>query len=115
VYLGSRSDLALFDLPILGKVLEWFGARCYSVYLLHYPIIAYTDRLFMRAENLGYFSSPTHLLFLKVSFAFAQLLTIIFVSETMYRIVEKPWNLKGREAAKSPLAQLQPEPFHSVS
>jgi len=94
VYLGSLPGVEILAVPGMSRILEWLGARCYSLYLVHYPILTYTDRFLMRSFSPEVLSKQFLLC------ALLQLSAIAIVGEIFHRTVEVRFNRIGRERSR---------------
>lgn len=89
----------VFEIPILGRVLEYLGGRSYAMYLLHIPL----TRLFFN-DHVG--SDPALVAFRTEHpwpYWTVFLLTVVAASEVSWRVLEAPMQRLGRRLTDSSL------------
>ncbi len=81
----------VFDVPVLGRVLEHVGARSYAMYLLHIPVVRCDEALVKYVPSCTLFKAEhpwTHWGLV--------LLAIVAVSELSWHLLELPTQQLGR-------------------
>lgn len=100
VVLASLERGWILDIPVLSKVLEYLGARSYSIYLGHVLLIlVYNDLYFRFYEHVPDFLRLTRAGY-AVQFAIF-LAAVIALAETTYRFIEAPCRNAGARVVKS--------------
>lgn len=82
------------DALLASRMAQWFGARSYSVYLVHFPIIMALSLPILRDVH------GAGLQFL--AFAAAVIPLVLLASELMHRLVERPFIALGARLARTP-------------
>ena len=78
------------------RVLTWLGLISYSVYLVHHPVLKYTNELLgdQRAAPLP----------LQLVESAGLLVVVLLLSMLTYRFIEKPMQALGRRMSRTPVA-----------
>lgn len=109
VYCGTLPTQDVISASIFNRPLEWLGGRCYALYLTHFPVILYTDKILYRVASEATLSAIRGSVLLQLAVFAVQFTLMAVVSEALYRLVEKPWNRYGRtlsdQLLRKPLAQ----------
>ena len=91
------------DAMFASRLAQWFGARSYAVYLVHFPIIMALSLPILRDVHGG-----TGLQFL--AFLGAVVPFTLLAAELMHRLVERPFITLGAR-----LARIAPKPVPPAS
>jgi peptidoglycan/LPS O-acetylase OafA/YrhL len=81
----------VFEIPVLGRVLEYLGGRSYALYLLHFPMMRLDGALGHYKPAYGQFAEHN-----PWSHWAAYLLAVVGVSELTWRLLEWPMQRLGR-------------------
>lgn len=96
---GKRHGLGtIMDAMFASRIAVYLGARSYSVYLVHMPLILASTWLLTTYADLAYTQE-------RIALAVCVLLATLVISDILYRVVEKPMirlgaRLAGTAAAK---------------
>ena len=90
---SGRRFASVMDALFASPVAQWFGARSYAVYLVHFPIIMALSLPILRDVQGG-----TGQLFL--AFIGAVIPLTLLASELMHRLVERPFIALGARLAR---------------
>ncbi|STX30196.1 acyltransferase [Legionella beliardensis] len=103
VWLASYQAGYIPFVPILSPIMEWFGARSYSLYLIHMPAYRITMEAWTRYAHLHHEEiSGTYIPALIVTAIFLT----CFLAELSYQLIEQPFRRHGAKLAKQKLAKM---------
>jgi peptidoglycan/LPS O-acetylase OafA/YrhL len=78
----------------LKRILVWFGARSYALYVMHTPLFCATHEVFARASGGTWYDSHVSPLFIATGVS-----ATLLLAELNYRWVERPLRRHGRRIA----------------
>jgi peptidoglycan/LPS O-acetylase OafA/YrhL len=95
VFVAGLSCGCVINVPIISKILEYIGARSYSIYLCH--LLAINSVTAIRSFGFGYPLEVTHLpMAVLMTDFFASLVLTLLAAEVSYRLVEQRFMRIGR-------------------
>ena len=99
VFLASREEGWVFEIPFLRKFLEFVGGRSYFIYLSHFAFIKLSDFIFkdMKINIFGKYNGGTVGLTLQ---SMITLFTMLIIAEIFYRFIEVPLINLGKKYIK---------------
>lgn len=109
VYLASKQEGYIFEIPGLSSILEYIGTRSYGLYLSHVPLSRlYSVLVEKHVTALPEFLSTSALG--KITQGLALLLINLAVAELTYRYIEQPFIKKShrRQPSDGNIADLSP-------
>lgn len=92
---GARDQDLVLGFPVVGRALEWVGARSYSMYLVHWSLFGVVTEL---ANRTGW--EPTHPARAAGLFVVCVGVTCV-VSDLAHRYIERPFIAAGRARVES--------------